>query len=78
MRGNAVKVLTVLCFTVLALALFAWNERVDWLMGLILASGTALGGIAGARLTVLKGHAWVRGVVTAALIVFALRLWFSG
>lgn len=76
-RGNAVKVLTVLCFTALSLALFAWNGRVDWLMGLVLAAGTTLGGLLGARLTVLKGHRWVRGVVTAAMIVFALKLWFS-
>ena len=76
-RGNAVKVLTVLCFTALSLALFAWNGRVDWSMGLILAAGTTLGGLAGARLTVLKGHSWVRGVVTVTMILFALKLWFS-
>jgi uncharacterized membrane protein YfcA len=77
-RGNAVKVLTVLCFTALSLALFALNGRVDWLMGLALAAGTSLGGVAGARLTVLKGHRWVRGVVSVTMIFFALKLWFSG
>jgi len=76
-RGNAVKVLTVLCFTALSLALFAWNGRVDWLMGLVLAGVTILGGLAGARLTVLKGHSWVRGVVTVTMILFALKLWFA-
>lgn len=77
-RGNAVKVLTVLCFTALSLALFAWHGRVDWPMGLVLAAGTTLGGLAGARLTVLKGHRWIRGVVTVTMILFALKLWFSG
>ena len=77
-RGNAVKVLTVLCFTALSLALFAVNGRVDWAMGLALAVGTMIGGVAGARLTVLKGHRWVRGVVTVTMILFALKLWFSG
>lgn len=77
-RGNAVKVLTVLSFTILSLALFAWNGRVDWPMGLVLAIGTTAGGILGARLTVLRGHRWVRTVVTVAMVVFALRLWFSG
>jgi uncharacterized membrane protein YfcA len=76
-RGNAIKVLTVLCFTVLSLSLFAWQGRVNWLMGLTLASGTILGGLLGARLTVLKGHRWVRGVVTVAMIVFAAKLWLS-
>lgn len=76
-RGNAVKVLTVLCFTVLALALFAVNGRVDWLMGATLAAGTLLGGLVGARLTILKGHRWVRGVVTVTVVLFALKLWFT-
>ena len=76
-RGNAVKVLTVLCFTALSLALFAINGRVDWGMGLVLAVGTTIGGIIGARLTMLKGHRWVRGVVTVTMVLFALKLWFS-
>lgn len=76
-RGNAVKVLAVLSFTLLSLLLFAWQGRVAWAMGLVLALGMVVGGVAGARLTVLKGHRWVRGVVTAALIALALKLWLS-
>ncbi len=76
-RGNAVKVLSILCFTVLSLTIFAFNGRVEWRTGLVLAAGTVLGGVAGARLTVLKGHRWVRGVVTATMILFALKLWLS-
>ena len=76
-RGNAVKVLTVLCFTVLALLLFAINGRVDWLMGVTLGAGTVLGGLVGARLTILKGHRWVRGVVTVTVVLFAIKLWFA-
>ena len=76
-RGNAVKVLSVLCFTSVSLALFAWQGRVDWGLGLTLAAGTIVGGLAGARLSVLKGHRWLRRLVTAAVIVFALKLWFG-
>ena len=76
-RGNAVKVTAILCLTALALLIFAWQGRVDWLLGLVLAGGTILGGVCGARLTVKKGHRWIRRVVTATVIVFALKLWFS-
>jgi uncharacterized membrane protein YfcA len=73
-RGNAVKVLTVLTFSVISLAIFAQAGKVVWVTGLVLAAGTALGGLIGARLTVLKGHRWVRAVVTLAIIALAVKL----
>jgi len=76
-RGNAVKVLAVLCLTTLSLGIFAWQGRVDWGVGLVLGCGTALGGLWGARLTVLKGHRWVQRVVTVTVILFALKLWLA-
>ncbi len=77
-RGNAVKVLSVLCFGVVSLGMFAWQDKVDWWIGLALGTGMALGGLVGVKLTVLKGHAWIKRVVTVTIIVFALRLWFGG
>lgn len=77
-RGNALKVLIILLFTVLSLTIFAWQGKVEWLPGLVLGAGTLAGGQIGVHLTVLKGHRWVRMVVTAAVIVFAVLLWFRG
>jgi uncharacterized membrane protein YfcA len=74
-RGNAVKVLTVLAFTALSLGIFAWQGKIEWALGLSLAAGTVIGGQIGVRLTVLKGHAWVRAVVAATVVIFAIRLW---
>ncbi|MCW8926044.1 MAG: TSUP family transporter [Xanthomonadales bacterium] len=76
-RGNALKVTLVLTFTPLTLVLFAWNGKVDWAMGIALAAGNFLGGLAGVHLQILKGHAWVRGVVTLTIVVFAIRLLFA-
>lgn len=75
-RGNALKVLAILALTALSLALFATQGQVDWVVGLILATGTVAGSQIGVHLNVLKGHRWVRGVVTAAVVVFAVLLWF--
>lgn len=74
-RGNAVKVLSVLLLTVLSLAVFAWYDRIDWRLGLVLGLGNAAGSVVGVRLAVVKGHRWLRGVVTVAILVFAVRLW---
>ncbi len=73
-RGNAVKVPLALAFTSVALALFALDGKVDWPVGAALAVGNFLGGLLGVHLTVLKGHRWVRGVVTVMTVAFAIRL----
>ncbi len=77
-RGNALKVFCVLLFTPVSLALFAWQGTIAWGEGLSLAAGTVLGGQLGVRITVLMGHRWVKAVVTATVMIFAVRLWLSG
>lgn len=76
-RGNALKVLVILVFTVLSLGIFAAQGQVDWWLGASLAAGSLLGGQIGVRLTVLKGHRWVKGFVTVTVIVFAIKLWLD-
>lgn len=73
-RGNAVKVLSILLLIIVSLSLFAWQDKVDWIVGLVLGGGTLVGGQIGVRLTVLKGHRWVRIIVTITVILFALKL----
>lgn len=76
-RGNAVKVLCVLSFTVISLAVFAWGGKVIWGVGLALGLGTTVGGLIGVRLTILKGHRWLRSAVTVAVVLFAFKLWLD-
>ncbi len=77
-RGNAVKVLCALAFTSVSLVLFTWRGTIYWPEGLSLAAGNLAGGQLGVHLTVLKGHAWLRGLVTATVILFAVALWMRG
>ncbi|MDX1661006.1 MAG: sulfite exporter TauE/SafE family protein [Gemmatimonadota bacterium] len=76
-RGNALKVSLILVFTPIALGIFAWAGKVDPGMGAALALGNLTGGLIGVRLTVLRGHAWVKRVVTVAVIAFAILLWVA-
>ena len=76
-RINAVKVFVVLAYTLTALAVFVWHGQVDWRLGLALAAGNALGGWLGTRLAITKGHAWIRRLVLAVVVVFAMRLLWS-
>ena len=77
-RGNALKVLVILTFTPIALAVFAWNGKVDWALGLALALGHVAGSLLGVRLTLLMGHKGLKYLVTAVVVIFALKLWWSG
>ncbi len=74
-HGNALKVLTALLFTPLALVLFSVYGKVDWVSGGALATGNLLGGLVGVHLSVLKGHRWIRRIVIVTVVIFAVRLW---
>ena len=75
-RINAVKVFVVAMFTVVALGVFLREGQVDWPLGLALALGNAAGGWLGARLAIAKGHDWIRRLVLAVVVVFAVRLFW--
>lgn len=77
-RGNAVKVLLVLLWSPITLLVFGGAGMIDWGAGLALGAGSLAGSQIGVRLTVLKGHAWVKAVVTVTVVVFAVRLWLAG
>lgn len=76
-RGNAVKVFTVMLLTLLSLSVFAGTGHVNWPAGVALACGNLLGGAVGVRLAVFKGHKWLEHVVTVTIIVFAVLLWVT-
>jgi uncharacterized membrane protein YfcA len=76
-RGNAVKVFTVLLLTALSLAVFAAGGAIRWAPGLSLAAGNALGALAGVRVAVRLGQVWTQRVVTVAVVALAVLLWVS-
>lgn len=76
-RGNAVKLLSVLLMTVLSLAIFGGAGAVNWPLGAALAVGNFAGGLVGVRLAVLKGQVWLERVVTGTIIMFAVLLWLT-
>lgn len=49
-KTNALKMLSTLAFTVVALAVFIWQGQVSWVPGLILAAATMLGARLGVKL----------------------------
>ena len=75
-RTNMHKVFIALVFSVVALAVFAAQVRIEWGLGLALAAGFALGGWLGARSTVAKGEALIKRVLYLALAAIIVKLLF--
>ena len=76
-KGNAIKLLHVLLMTLVALAVFGSAGTIDWSMGLALGIGNFIGGSLGVRLAMALGHTWIQRIVTVAMVLFAVLLWFG-
>jgi hypothetical protein len=72
--ANAFKVFAVAVFALLSLVIFALNDQVDLLAGLVLATGSALGGYLGGLLAAHRGERWIRGAVLLASVALSIRL----
>ncbi len=73
-RSNGQKIFIIGVFTVLALLIFSLNARIDWKTGLVLAIGQGFGGWLGSHLAIQRGEKLIRGFLTAAVIVMAVKL----
>ena len=77
-RTNALKILIVLIYTPFALSVFILNGQIDVLKGLVLSAGNATGAWLATRIVVEKGHDFVRWLVMAAIVAFAIKLFWGG
>lgn len=75
-RVNMHKVFIVLTYSIAAIAVYASQVQLAWVIGLCLAVGTALGGWLGARTSIVRGERWIRWTLNIVLIVFIVKLIF--
>lgn len=75
-KTNSIKVFVALFYTIFALAVFAWEGQVDWVLGLTLAAGTSIGGWVASRWSVNKGDKWIRYFLIVTVTLMAVKLWF--
>ncbi len=76
-KSNAVKVLVVFIYTIGALVIFAYNQQIDYLYGLVLAFGNASGGWIASRWSVKKGDGIVKIFLIIMVIAMAIKLWLD-
>ena len=75
-KTNSVKVFVALTYSLSALAVFIYEDVLNWPVGLTLALGTAIGGWIGSRWSVAKGDVWIRRILIVTIIALSVKLWF--
>ena len=76
-KSNYVKVFAAIVYTGVSVIVFAFQGKINWSIGLILAIGHALGGWYASRWSVKAGDAWIKRVMILSVIAMAVALWFS-
>lgn len=76
-RTNALKIICTLVFTVVALAIFIWQDQVLWVPGLLLACGTMLGAHLAVKFAINADPALLKWFIFAMTICgSAAAMWF--
>ena len=75
-KSNAIKVTVALIYTFSAIAVFIYNDAINWRLGLVLALGNATGGWFASRWSVKKGDGMIRNVLIVMVVIMAIKLWF--
>ena len=75
-RANATKVAVVCIYTLSALVVFILNDKVNWIIGFVLAIGNASGAWIASRVSVSKGDGFIKTFLLVVVGIMAIKLWF--
>jgi hypothetical protein len=73
-KANALKLFLVLIYAPFTLIVFILNNQVDYLAGIVLASGNMVGAYIGSKMAVKKGAGFVRYILLIVLVVASLKM----
>ena len=74
-KTNATKVALVFIYSLGALGLFAWNDAIDWKIGMILALGSSFGAWWSSRWSVEQGEGVIKIAMVVMVIAMSIKLW---
>lgn len=75
-KTNYIKVYAAIVYTGVAVLIFAYENKIVWITGLVLAIGQGFGGWYASRWSVEKGDVWIKRVLVVAVVILAVKLWF--
>ncbi len=71
---NMHKVFIVVVYTIPVIAIFIFSGKINWFLGLALASGTAIGARTAVKLQVSKGEKIIKPILIIVLLIMAAKL----
>ncbi|MEW6064698.1 hypothetical protein P378_01125 [Desulforamulus profundi] len=71
---NSLKVCVTIIYMLSSLIVFVCSGKVDWMLGLVLAVGNAVGAYLGSVFTVSKGDKWIRIFLIVSVLIMAAKL----
>ncbi len=74
LKSNAIKLLVVSVFTPFALAIFIWNDQVNYLYGFVLAAGNVVGALIATQVALKYGTGFIRYFLMGILLLSGLKL----
>ena len=75
-KSDALKLFLNFLILPIALLIFAWHQQIDWLYGLVMGTGSALGGYWGVRFVTSWSPKLIRSILLILLILSALYIIF--
>ena len=75
-KSNYVKVFAAIVYTAVSVVVFAWQGKIIWQIGFVLAVGHALGGWYASRWSVKAGEVWIKRIMIVSIVAMAIKLWF--
>jgi len=71
---NSLKLFIALIYVSSSFVVFIIHGKVDWILGLTLAAGNALGAYLGSNFAVSKGDKWIRIFIIIAILSMSAKL----
>jgi hypothetical protein len=76
LKANALKVLIISIYTVIALSVFIFNEQVNYTLGLIMGVGSMAGAWIATRMAIKRGSEFIRWFLIVVVLGFSVKLLF--
>ena len=75
-KTNSIKVFVITIYTIIAMIIFIYEDKIRWDYGLTLALGNSIGAWVASRWSVNKDDKLIRGILLVAVFALAVKLWF--